>query len=65
MSQEISQTLGGSFESNFIYRSLLKAILLHLSYLMRFSTRQEMFYGGMWMLKAARHSATAMVDRIA
>ena len=34
LSQEISQTLGGSFESKFIYQSLLKAILLHLSYLM-------------------------------
>ena len=29
-----SQTLGGSFESKLIYRSLLKATLLHLSYLM-------------------------------
>ena len=65
MSQEISQTLGGSFESKFIYRSLLKVILLHLSYLMRFSAGQEAIYGGMWMPQAACHSATVMVDRIA
>ena len=31
VSQEISQTLGGSFESKFIYWSLLKEILLHLN----------------------------------
>ena len=34
VSQGISQTLGGSFESKCIYPSLLKAILLHLSHLM-------------------------------
>ena len=59
------KTLGGSFESKFIYPSLLKAILPHLSYLMRFSAGQGVFYGGMWTPQAARHSATVMVDRIA
>ena len=34
VSQEISQTLGGSFESKFVYGSLLKVTLLHMSYLM-------------------------------
>ena len=65
MSQEISQTLGGSFKSKFMYQSLLKAILLHLSYLMWFSAGQEVFCGGMCMPQAAHDSETVMVDRIA
>ena len=65
MSQGISQTLGGSFESKCIYPSLLKAILLHLSYLMCVIAGQEVFYEGMLLPQAARHSATVMVDRIA
>ena len=34
VSQEISQTLGGSFDSKCIYRTLLDAILVNLRYLM-------------------------------
>ena len=43
---------GGKFEMKFLYQSLLKVILLHLSYLMWFSVGQKVFYKGKWMPQA-------------
>ena len=64
VSQEMSQTLGGSFESKFIYRSLLKAILLHLSLdLIQCRTRSVLLrYVD---ATSSNCSATVMVDSIA
>ena len=50
MSQEISQILGGSLETKFLYWSLLKVILLHLNYQIRFRG-------------SARHKARRVLQR--
>ena len=65
MSQELSQALGGSFESNFYIPVITEGDPAPAELLDLFSAGQEVFYGGICMPQAARHSVTVMVDRIA